>query len=261
MGLGKILGGLADDVRESRERKREQKQREQELADEHEDLVNALLDKFEIPDLDKFVMAYLNKRPEPDEDGGGGKPAPPGRKDYTEFIWKHIEEEEISYEQLKDFAIKNRVVAPSFFGGAEPAEDTSGAQFHSLISTIQDEFEPERIDSEEHLQSQLAVFLKAKYPGRRIDREVTTKFGDKIDILVDGSYAFELKVPESRTTLRNMGAQLEEYREQYPNLCAVIYDDTERGLSQTINDYSDSYKRKYGIRTIVIRGTKGQRPR
>jgi len=94
----------------------------------------------------------------------------------------------------------------------------------------------------------------------KIAREVPTKFGDKIDILINDKYAFELKVPESRTVLRNLGAQIEEYVEQYPLLCAVIFDNQELNLSTVIDEYADKYKRNCNVQSIILRGTKRVEP-
>ena len=100
------------------------------------------------------------------------------------------------------------------------------------------------------------VFLKAKFSERKIRRQVTIQGNDILDILVDDKYAFELKVPRTRSDLRNLGAQLEEYQEQYPNLSAVIFDIDDSNLTQDIIDYSDKYKRNYGIPTIILGGRK-----
>ena len=56
--------------------------------------------------------------------------------------------------------------------------------------------------------------------------------------------------------LRNLSAQLEEYKEEYPNICAVIFDDESKNLTTDINEYVDKYKRNYGIHSIVLRGKK-----
>jgi len=53
-----ILGKIKDSIEDRQERKRE----EQEKQDEYDDKVNDLLDKFEIPDFDDFLMNYLNKK-------------------------------------------------------------------------------------------------------------------------------------------------------------------------------------------------------
>lgn len=105
------------------------------------------------------------------------------------------------------------------------------------------------------MEAQLTIFLKAKFPDKKIQRQVTTKGGDQLDILVDDKYAFELKVPEQRT-IRNLGAQLEEYKEEYQNICAVIFDAESKNLTNYINDYVDKFKRDYGVPSIILRGSK-----
>ncbi len=259
MGFKKLWGGIKDSIDERSERKREA----HEAQEKFKTKVDDLLDKFQIYDFDEFLMSFLNQKPESytehDDDTGREHKVRPSRRDYLDFVWEHLEKNEINYNQLKDYSLKKKIVTPSFFG-EESEVKAEKAEFQNLINAIQTGFEPEKIELEEHLQSQLTVFLKARYPDRKIAREVPTKYGDIIDIVVDGVYAFELKVPSDRATLRNLGAQLEEYVEQYPNLCVVIYDDQEKNLSQPITDYADKYKRDYGVQSVIIRGIKGQRP-
>jgi len=125
-----------------------------------------------------------------------------------------------------------------------------------IIKSIELRFKPEKIRDEMELQSQLIIFLKSEYPDREIKREVPTKIGDRVDIVIDNRYAFELKVPQERETLRNLGAQLEEYSEEYPYLCAIIFNNKDLNLSETIKDYVDKYQRNFGVPSIVIDGTK-----
>lgn len=266
MGWKKILGDIKDKTSEYRENKRqeqdarERKLREQEARRlEYEEAVNRLLDKFEMPDFDKFLMRILGKKPEPeieiDEETNKQTKINPSRKDYLDFIWDHLHNGEINFQQLKDFAIKDRIVSPSFFGEETDVEEEK-REFDELINAIKSSFEPEKITDEEHLQSQITIFLKAKFSDRKVSREMTTKLGDKLDIVVDDKYVFEVKVPTDRTVLRNLSAQLDEYHQEYPNLCAIIFDNAELNLSPVINDYVDKYKRDYGVRSIVLRGNK-----
>ena len=125
-----------------------------------------------------------------------------------------------------------------------------------MINAIESDFEPEKITDEEHLQAQLSIFLKAKFPNAIVEREVKTERGDRIDVLVDGKFAFELKVPDERVKLRNLMAQLEEYKEQYSDVCAVILDNQNLNLSDTIMEYAERYQSKLGVRTIVLTGKK-----
>ena len=255
LGFKKFLGN----VKKQYDERQEQKRMEEQEFQEYQDQVNGLLDKFEIPDLDDFLMKYINNKPEPwkekDEETGRMYTQRPSRKDYLEFTWNHIENEEISHEQIKNYALKKRIVTPSFFG-SDDDEQFDQTDFEAIINSIKIDFEPEAITNEEHLEAQLMVFLRAKFSNRKIRRQVTIQGRDILDILVDDKYAFELKVPHARSDLRNLGGQLEEYQEQYPNLCAVIYDIVDSNLSQDISDYVDKYKRNYGIDSIILGGRK-----
>ena len=255
MGFKKLLGN----VKKQYEERQEQKRIEEEQFQQYEEQVNGLLDQFEIPQLGDFLIKYVNNKPEPskekDEDSGRIYTQKPSRRDYLDFTWEHMKEKEITYEQLKSYALKKRIVTPSFFG-SENGEQFSQNDFEIIINSIKVSFEPEAITNEEHLEAQLMVFLKAKFSERKIRRQVTIQGRDILDILVDDKYAFELKVPHARSDLRNLGGQLEEYREQYPNLCAVIYDVVDSNLSEDIVDYADKYKRNYRIDTIILGGRK-----
>lgn len=255
MGFKKLL----DNVKKQYDERQERKRIEDHEFQQYKDQVNGLLDQFEIPQLGDFLIKYVNNKPEPskekDKDSGRIYTQRPSRRDYLDFTWEHMEEEEITYEQLKNYALKKRIVTPSFFG-SENGEQFSQNDFEAIINSIKVDFDPEAITNEEHLEAQLTVFLKAKFSERKIHRQVTIQGRDILDILVDDEYAFELKVPHARADLRNLGGQLEEYQEQYPNICAVIYDVVDSGLSEDIADYADKYKRNYGIDTIVLGGRK-----
>lgn len=253
LGFKKFLGNVKKQYDERQEQKRVEEQEHQEW----QDLVNDLLGRFEIPDLDDFLMKYINNKPEPwkeeDEKTGRVYTQRPSRRDYLDFTWMHIKNDEISYEQLQNYALKKRIVVPSFFG-SDNDEQFDQTDFEMIVNSIKADFEPEAITNEEHLEAQLMVFLRAKFSNRKIHRQVTIQGRDILDILVDDKYAFELKVPHARSDLRNLGAQLEEYQEQYPNLCAIIYDVVDSNLSQDISDYADKYKRNYGIDSIILGG-------
>ena len=263
MGFKKILGGIAGNIKDSIDEKLDERNRRDRESDEADERVDQLLEKFEIQSFNEFCMRYLGQTPQPtyerDEKTGREHKINPSRKDILKFIWQHLDNEEINFDQLKDYALKKRIVSPSFFGENENIQKDKN-EFQEIIDMIDMEFEPEKIDSEENFQSQIVVFLKAKFPDKKIVREITTKHGDRIDVLIEDKYALELKIPDDRTKLRNLGAQIEEYVEQYPNLCAIIYDDQEKNLTQTIEDYVDKYKQNYGVPSIIIRGRKGIRP-
>lgn len=266
MDFGKFLGKVAGDITntikdandERKERTRirdEQAEKERRIREQELQAKLQLLDKFDFPQLKQLCRDMLGREPQAefiDEKTGAKYRINKDRHDYVEFI---IEESGLSFSHIKDYALKNKIVAQSFFGNSS---STSSQQndFEIIINSIMAQFEPEKIDNEEHLQAQVTIFLKAKFPDKKIEREVSTKRGDKLDILVDGKFVFELKVPQDRTMLRNLSAQLEEYKEEYPNICAVIFDDESKNLTTDINEYVDKYKRNYGIHSIVLRGKK-----
>ena len=99
------------DALDEAEAERVRRERE-EVQEEYENRIEELLDKFEIPDFDSFLVRYLNNKPEPwyeeDKDTGREHQVRPGRKEYLDFVWGYLEKDEINYEQLKDFALKQR---------------------------------------------------------------------------------------------------------------------------------------------------------
>ena len=154
-------------------------------------------------------------------------------------------------------------------GGTMPMDHKGGDEneFNGILDLIEEKFKPEKIKDEKELQGQLAVFLNA-VTNTKIEREVRTKSGDKIDILIDDNYVLELKVPSGKDSLRSLSAQIEEYMEEFPLLAVVIADKSdlvsdqddrefydpnlEKGLTQKIREYADKYKMKYGVRTLVF---------
>jgi len=274
MGWKKLLGdakGKIDEMAENRRQTNAENERikiaEEEKLLEYTDKVNELLDKFEISNFDAFLGRYLNvKKPvirEHDKKTDSIYERPLSRKEYLQSMWTYLNTQEISFQHLKDFALKTKVVAPSFFG-MESDESVNERDFENIINSIKADFQPEKITDEKELQSQLTIFIKAKFPELKLEREVVAKSGDKLDIVIDNDYVLELKVPKNRTHLRNLSAQLEEYAEEYPNLCAVIADisdqvsisndgtELEARLTENIKEYSDRYLRKYKVPSIIL---------
>ena len=287
-----------EERKEKNQLKQEERERIQEENKKHRFEIQNLLDKFTIKQLREFCTSYIGAlpddelevdddddekesiRPEPKKLGfrvpkrklsWKKDPATRGRRVYTEFIWKCIEEGDIRYQQLKDFAINNRIVSPSFFG-TETKAIGSDSELHTILDAIEEDFDPEKILDEKELQGQIAVFLKTRFKGKEVEREISMQEGSKdsrnfLDILVDNTYALEVKLPTTRTQLRNLKGQLEEYKEKYPFLGVVIGDKTklvtdrdsefydsefEENLPVWIKEYTDKYKVDLGIRSVVF---------
>ena len=127
----------------------------------------------------------------------------------------------------------------------------------SIILKLEKGFEPEKVYDEKELQNLLRSYLQTVFPNALVEREVSLKeVRDTIDVLVDGKYAIEAKIPNSRTELRNLSAQLEEYQEEYPNIIAFILNNEEKNLSEDIEYYTKRFKSKLNIESIVKTGKK-----
>lgn len=229
----------------------EEKRRAQKTSEFRE-----LISKFEYHDLENLCVRILGIKPpqryEINQRTGERYVYPLNRFDYERFIMGG----NFSLQQIKDFALKYQVVSPSFFGKILET-DKDKKEFEIIINSIIAQFEPEKIRDEDHLQAQIAVFLKAKYPNSKVEREVITKSGDKLDIVVNDKFVFELKVYSDKNQLRNLGAQLEEYKMDYPLLCAIVLDTIRNETSElNIREYVDKYKVRHGIPTIVLYGSK-----
>ena len=246
-------------------KKQEERKTRQQVKDEELQKVNDLLDKFEIPDFDKFFELVLSSRPDVeykyDKRLEKDVPINISRKDYLSFIHDRISDGETSYVQIRDFAIRNHVLPQNFFG-ADSNVSGNINEFQNIINTIRQGFNPQKIKDEKEFQSQLAVFFTTKFSNMEMAREVPTLIKDnKVDIVIDGKYAFELKIPKSRAELRNLIAQLDEYLEEYPKLCVVIADTSGQDLpdgkildiTEEINEYADKYKAKFGIQTLIFK--------
>ena len=229
-----------------------------------------LLDKYDMSDLSDFCSKYLGEAPASREilKDGTERELKPNRHTFVNFILEYYDKGLLRAEQIKDFSLKHRIVTPSFFANETESIVGNENELNDILNVIDEKFKPEAIIDEKELQGQLAVFLKAVYPDRKIEREVTTKSGDKIDILIDDNYVLELKVPSGKDSLRSLSAQIEEYMEEFPLLAVVIADksdlvsdqddsefydpDLEKGLTKKIIEYADKYKVKYGVKTLIF---------
>lgn len=264
MGFKKFFGKVADkmedmaeNAKEAYDAREERKMDEQDFEELLEEKQEELLERFEMSDLKKLCKDVLGESPESEweEEDGEEYEIKPKRRDYLKFIEDAIEDEDLSFEQIKYFSIKHKIVSKNFFD-FELEESTNGGKFKEIIETIQNEFPAEKIIDEKELQAQLTIFLKTKYPNSEIEREITSNDSGIIDILMDEQYAFELKVPRSRTELRNLRGQIEEYQEEFSNLCVVIFENEDNNISEDIEKYVNIYQEKYNVPSIVLHGKK-----
>lgn len=231
---------------------------------------NEIIEKMEIPQLRDMCKNLIGSFPRnklvlTDKDGKEKQFVDPiSRNDYENFIDIFYNKGEINLEQIKNYLVKHKFASPYDFvfkseknDGKEELKKGDSINLDSIIRRLENEFKPEKLQSEDHLQAQIFQFLKAKFPNADVRREQPLKnIRDSIDILVNGKYAIEVKVPADRTALRNLAAQLEEYQEEYPDICVVILDNEELNLSEDINYYKERYKSKLGVDSVVLSGRK-----
>jgi hypothetical protein len=201
---------------------------------------------------------------------------PISRNDYYEFYVHYQELGEINDSMLSKYLVKHGFLEKDDEDYEyimthdenddedEENDDEDEEQTHdsnymmdSIILKLEKGFEPEKVYDEKELQNLIRQFLQTTFPKSKVEREADFKGNrDSVDILVDNKYAIEVKIPNNRTELRNLSAQLEEYQEEYPNIIAFILDNEELNLSNEINEYVKKYKSKLGIETVVKIGKK-----
>ena len=215
-----------------------------------------LLDRFEMKDLKSFCKDVLGTLPptdvEQDKKTGRDRRIEPDRHTFVDFILEKYDDGQLKTIWLTEFAVKRKIVAKSFFG--EESGAGNEGEFRKIINSIRDDFEAEKIWKEQHLEDQLKIFLQAKFGKMKVERQVTAPSGGQVDILIEGQYVLELKVPRSRSDLRDLGGQLEEYKEDFPYVCAVIafVDADDYHVTQDeITTYVDKYKSKYNVPSVV----------
>ena len=211
-----------------------------------------LLDRFEMKDLKSFCKDFLGTLPltdvVQDKKTGRDMRTEPDRHTIVDFILEKYDDGQLKTIWLTEFAVKRKIVAKSFFGEEAGAGDEG--EFRKIMNSIRDGFDSEKIWDEQHLEDQLIIHLRAKFENMRIERQQSAPSGGRVDILIEGKYVLELKVPRSRDDLRNLSAQLEEYKEDFPYVCAVIAD-TQNVDEGEIKTYVDRYKSKYNIPSVV----------
>ena len=263
MGLKDWLGEQGknleawDERRQKENASRDEAERiEKEKQERFKGNLEDLLDRFEMKDLKSFCKDFLGQFPpteeEQDKKTGRERRIEPDRHTFVDFILQKYDDGQLKPVQLTEFAVKRKIVARSFL--EEESETGNEGEFRNIINSIRDDFEAEKIWKEQHLEDQLMIHLRAKFGKMKIERQQSAPSGGQVDILIEGQYVLELKVPRSRSDLRNLGGQLEEYKEDFPYVCAVIaFVDAQdyHVTKDEITTYVDKYKSKYNIQSVV----------
>jgi hypothetical protein len=268
MGFWKKLGTAMSGT-PSEEELEEQRKYEKQLQMKREERKRRknILQKFTFKELKLICNEILGREPDDimrDEDGnierfedGTPRKYHDDRFLYEDFI---CDPQNFKLEQIKDFAIKHSIVPFNHFSNVTET-DSKKREFEDIVDKIKLYFKPEKITNEEHLEAQLTVFLRASFHDKKITRQEGIKSNDQLDIVVDDTFVFELKVPKNRTDLRNLVAQIDEYKEEYPYICIVIADTSDQqgsdektvNVTDDINSYKIKYKEKFDVDTLVFK--------
>jgi hypothetical protein len=248
-----------------------------------------ILDKFEMQQLKGICKAYGIGEPSPFEEdpiSGKRKKRTLSGSDYKDYIFNNLK-----LSQIKEYAERNRMqvweimnnynreieaiegkssgsasaIAPPVMQASQPESNNVAMpkaslqpktindedEFSSILNVIHTQFRPEPLRDEKELEGQIAIWLNAKYPNS-VRRQVQTGFG-KVDVVLFGKYALELKIAANKNALRDMIGQLRDYRKVYPKIATVIMD--VRAVDHSvIEDYRKEY-RADGIESVVVEGS------
>lgn len=246
MGLKKFLSEISDAIKEQNEVRKEKNRINEQIKQSKQEL----LDKFDFPQMKDLCRTVLGREPNPwklDITTGKKNKIHLDRYHYMEFIIG-----EFTLQQIRDFAVKRHITPNVHTTRSVVDVDVQHDEFENIKNATKLDFVPEPVTDEEHFKAQLAIFLKARFPDKDIQREIRIKSGF-LDILIDGTYAIEAKVPHTNNELRNAEGQIADYKEEFPNLWVVILD--VGLLSQTVlHEYQEKYKSRYKTPSIIIQG-------
>lgn len=244
-----------------------------------------LQEEMEIPALRELCKNLIGSSPRPKLkllDKHGDEKCefiePISRKDYCTFYVHYQELGEVNDKMLAKYLVNHNhlskhdedyVYITNHNEGDDEDDDekkdedkksksnSSDYLMDSIILKLERDFEPEKVYDEKELQNLLRSFLQQAFPDTTVEKEVNLKnIRGNVDIVINGKYAIEVKIPSNRAELRNLTAQLEEYQEEYPNILALIMNNEELNLSEDIKYYVDRYKLKLGIESVVKIGKK-----
>lgn len=121
--------------------------------------------------------------------------------------------------------------------------------FEEIIHLIKNRFEPASFENDEDCEKQLITFLTANLPSNVITRGHTTT-GERIDIVIDGTYALELIIANNEEKLMYLMNLSMQSKKDFDNTAAVIIDIGVMPFSK-LQEFADEIK-KIGIETIII---------
>lgn len=140
-----------------------------------------------------------------------------------------------------------------YSSGAEALEQPISApkveyDFDTILGSIEQGFNPSIVKTEEEYENQLIGFLNTRFPNKALTGGHTA-LGEKVDIVIDGTYCIELAVVNNEGRLVSLMDQILKYKRDFGEV-AVILLDLNEVPAYTIEKYIDAYKQA-GAKVIV----------
>lgn len=265
------IKGAARNIQDSIQEKRELKETKEKI-----------LERFSVPQLKQICKLHIGKEPPPYEVNPitGEK----RKRELTRSVYIRYIETRVSLEVLEDYAQKFKISLSKIL--KEGDEDISNTfqpavtrsnqldnindapqaneeanvlnspengdkEFETYLNLIKREYEPGRMPRDEkEFEGQLAGQLKHIFKGRRVETQVGLP-GGKVDVVLFGKYAIELKVAENPAILRDLIGQLLVYKRSYDHVGVIILDKGKVGR-EIIESWTNEYL-KMGCPSVVIR--------
>lgn len=120
--------------------------------------------------------------------------------------------------------------------------------FDSIYQSIKNSFMPMNFRDDEECERQLIAFLSKKFPNKAIARGHTSK-GEKLDIVIDGTYALELIIANNEGKLAYLTNLMINSQKDFEKRIAIIVD-VGKVSPDSLKEFGDDLKR-LGIRTII----------
>jgi len=140
-----------------------------------------------------------------------------------------------------------------YSSGAEFIEQQSSApkveyDFDAILGSIEGGFNPSIVKTEEGYENQLIEFLNTRFPNKTLTGGHTS-LGEKVDMVIDGTYCIELAVVNNEGRLVSLMDQILKYKMDFGEVAVILLDPNEVP-AYTIEKYIDAYKQA-GAKVIV----------
>lgn len=270
MGFMGILDGLGKAVKDTAKGITDEVKRREEIRRTK----HRILDRFEVSDLKGICNTYGINNPLPYTTNpiNGDK----YKRDVTRTVWIDHVISNLKLEQIKNYAEKHRIKIYDILneGKTEAIEDIKPTNviktempkehkeidtaisldgFDSLLANIDTRFDLQPVRDETDFENQLYQHLTANYGKGVVERQVGTRAGERVDLVIGNKYALELKLVSGRSNLRDLIGQLHFYKKTYPNLAVVLADIGAIDIAD-INEFIKEYA-NMGVRSIIKRTT------